>query len=91
MKQTRALALTVAAAVGCSLLAAVPAHAGSAGHRNTALLAGAVGVYGVVKKKPLVAGLGLGVAGYSFARYQETRAKEKKRSKRVYVRKVRRC
>ena len=58
-------AAAVVMAVGLSVIPAGTSFAGSAGKRNTAIGLGAVAAYGVVKKKPLVAGLAGGGAIYS--------------------------
>jgi hypothetical protein len=86
-RSIRIAALAVLAAVGLSLAPAGAAYAGSKGKRNTAIGLGAVAVYGVVKKKPAVAGLAAGGAIYSYMRSREDAKKEKRRS-RVRYRKV---
>jgi hypothetical protein len=88
MKQIRMTAITLLAAIGVSLAAPNVAEAGSKGRRNTAIAAGAVGVYGIVKKKPLLAGVGTGVGIYSYMKSREAAKKERnRRVRRVrYVR-----
>jgi len=91
MKQIRMTAITLLAALGVSLAAPNVAEAGSKGRRNTAIAAGAVGVYGIVKKKPVLAGLGTGVGVYSYMKSREAAKKEKARNRRVRrVRTIRR-
>jgi len=88
MKQIRMTAITLLAAIGVSLAAPTVAEAGSKGRRNTAIAAGAVGIYGIVKKKPLLAGVGTGVGIYSYMKSREAAKKERnRRVRRVrYVR-----
>lgn len=88
-RKIRMTAATVVTAIGLSLVPATMAEAGSRGRRNTAIAAGAVGIYGIVKKKPVVAGLGSGVAVYSYMKSREA-AKKERRRKRVYWRNGRR-
>lgn len=91
MKQIRMAAITLVAAVGVGLAAPTAAHAGSKGRRNTAIVAGAVGIYGIVKKKPVLAGVGTGVGVYSYMKSREAAKKEQARNRRVRrVRYVRR-
>lgn len=91
MKQIRMTAITLLAAIGVSLAAPNVAEAGSKGRRNTAIAAGAVGIYGIVKKKPLLAGVGAGVGIYSYMKSREAAKKERSRNRRVRrVRYVRR-
>jgi len=59
---------------------AVPAEAGSKGRRNTAIGLGAVAVYGIVKKKPLVAGVAGGGAIYSYMSSRKAAKKERQRA-----------
>lgn len=75
------LAVALVSSIGLSLVAAPAAEAGSKGRRNTALALGAVAVYGVVKKKPLVAGLAGGGALYSYTRSRQAASKERQRRK----------
>lgn len=84
----RATAVALLTAIGLSVVPASMAEAGSKGRRNTAIAAGLVGVYGIVKKKPLVAGLGTGVGVYSYMKSREAAKREKRR--RVYWRNGRR-
>lgn len=91
---TRSIRLTawgLLASVVFSLGSAGAAYAGSKGKRNTAIGLGAVAVYGVVKKKPLVAGLAGGGAIYSYMRSRQDAKKERAqrrtrayRTRRVY-------
>ena len=86
-QKLRLTAFALAAAIGLTVTAPLAAEASSKGERNTAIAAGAVGVYGIVKKKPLLAGLGTGVGIYSYMKSRETAKKEKAR--RHTVRRVR--
>jgi len=79
-RSIRITALVLLAAIGLSLFAAEPVMAGSKGKRNTAIGLGAVAVYGIVKKKPLVAGLAGGGAIYSYMRSRQDAKKEKARA-----------
>lgn len=80
-KTIRATALGLLAAIGLTLGATQAAEASSKGRRNTAIAAGAVGIYGLVKKKPILAGAGLGVAGYSYASSLRKRDQERRRAR----------
>src|SRR5262245_22798801 len=75
----RLTAIAVLAATALSVVPATVAEAGSTGKRNTAIGLGAVAVYGIVKKKPLVAGLAGGGAIYSYMRSREDAKKERAR------------
>jgi len=69
MKNTLRLAtVTVAAAVGLMMLTPTAAHASKKGRRNTAIALGAVAAYGLVKKKPAIAGIAGAGAVYSWIR-----------------------
>lgn len=81
MRTVRLAALALAGMLGVGMLAPSAAEAGSKGKRNTALVLGAVGVYGIVKKQPLVAGLGLAGAGYSYASSLRDRDRERRRDR----------
>ena len=89
-------AVALASAIGLSVAAPMTAEAGSKGKRNTAIGLGAVAAYGVVKKKPLVAGLAGGGAIYSYMRSRQDAKKESarrrtsSRGRYVYSRKARR-
>ena len=79
---TRGIRLTataVLAAIGVGLAAPHAAEAGSKGRRNTAIGLGAVAVYGIVKKKPVIAGLAGGGAIYSYVRSRQAAKKERAR------------
>jgi len=80
-KQLRIAALALAGAIGLGILAPTAAHAGSTGRRNTAIALAAVGIYGIAKKNPLVAGLGMGGAAYSYASSLRARDKERRRAR----------
>mgnify|MGYP001359549107 CR=1 FL=1 len=64
----RIAALTLGGAVGLMLMTPTAAHASKQGRRNTALALGAVAAYGLVKKKPAVAGVAGAGAVYSWVR-----------------------
>ena len=71
-QQIRITAAALVAALGLGLLAPAPAEAGRTGRRNTALVLGAVAAYGIIKKKPLIAGAAGAGAIYSFMRSQQS-------------------
>lgn len=77
MKKIRILALGLLASVAASLAPAGVAQASSAGRRNTAIGLGALAVYGVASKKPLVAGLAGGGAVYSYMKSREEAKRER--------------
>jgi hypothetical protein len=83
----RMTAMAVLTSIGVSLFSVGAAEAGSKGKRNTAIGLGAVAVYGIVKKKPLVAGLAGGGAIYS---YMQSRKDAKKERQRAAARRSRR-
>jgi hypothetical protein len=69
MKNTLRMAtMAVAAAVGLLMLSPTAAHASKKGRRNTAIGLGAVAAYGLIKKKPLIAGVAGAGAAYSWIR-----------------------
>jgi hypothetical protein len=79
---TNKIRLTAAAlltAIGLSIVPAGAAYAGSKGKRNTAIGLGAVAVYGIAKKKPLVAGLAGGGAIYSYMQSRKDARRERAR------------
>jgi hypothetical protein len=80
--QTTALALLIS--TGLSAVLPGAAEAGSKGRRNTAIGLGAVAVYGIVKKQPLVAGLAGGGALYSYV--SSRKAARRERNRRRYSR-----
>jgi hypothetical protein len=83
MKQTaRLTALALVSAVGLTTLAPMAALASSKGRRNTAIGLGAVAAYGVVTKKPLVAGLGAAGALYSLSQSGKHNRRRHRRSTR---------
>ena len=90
--RTQSIRLTAAAllsALAVGLVLPVPAHAGKEGRRNTAIGLGAVAAYGVVKKKPVVAGVAGAGAIASYVRSQQSSKKKPKR-KVVHVHHYRR-
>lgn len=72
-------AVLLAAATGTAVLVAPAAQAGETGRRNTAIGLGALAVYGIVKKQPVVAGLAGGGAIYSYMRSRESARRERER------------
>lgn len=86
-KRLRITALAVIGALGLGLMAPTAAHAGSKGRRNTAIALGAVALYGIVKKKPVIAGVGAAGAVYSYISSRNARKKELRRERyRRYAR-----
>jgi hypothetical protein len=81
-KQIRISALAVLGALALAIAAPAPAQAGSKGRRNTAIALGAVALYGIVKKKPVIAGLGAAGAVYSYVSSRNARTKELRRERR---------
>jgi len=81
-KQIRLSALALVGAIGLTLAAPGAAHAGSKGKRNTALALGAVAAYGLVTKKPIVAGAAAAGALYSYS--QSRRDADRERDWRRY-------
>jgi hypothetical protein len=59
-------AIALVGAIGLSLGAPTAAHASKSGKRNTALALGAIAAYGLVKKKPAIAGIAGAGAVYSW-------------------------
>lgn len=78
MRTTRWIAWLLGAAILIGM-SAPAAYAGSKGKRNTALVLGGVAAYGIIKKKPLIAGLAGGGAIYSYMKSREARKKELRR------------
>lgn len=62
----RLAAMAVVAAVGLIALTPTAAHASKKGRRNTAIALGAVAAYGLIKKKPAIAGIAGAGAVYSW-------------------------
>jgi len=82
MKRSIQLTATaLLAAVGVGMASPLAAEAGSKGKRNTAIALGAVGLYGVAKKKPVIAGLGVGGALYSYVHSRRDRRNERRRGR----------
>jgi hypothetical protein len=77
--QIRIAAAALLCAVGLSILAPEAAMASKAGRRNTAIGLGAVAAYGVIKKKPLVAGVAGGAALYSYTRSRQSTKRRPRR------------
>ena len=84
--QIRLTALALLAAIGLAVVPAPEAQASSAGRRNTAIGLGALAVYGVATKKPLVAGLAGGGAVYSYMKSREEAKRERARRAARYRR-----
>jgi len=90
-RRLKLTALAMVSALGLTIGSAGVAEAGSKGRRNTAIGLGAVALYGVVKKKPVVAGLAGGGAIYSYmSSRQKARGERNRRraqqSRRYYSR-----
>lgn len=93
-KRLRIVAFAVLGALGLGFVAPTAAEAGSRGRRNTAIALGAVSLYGIATRKPLIAGLGAGGAIYSYvssrnARRRELRRERRRRYARRYYRSAR--
>jgi hypothetical protein len=80
----RMTAMALVASVTLSVVAPMAAQAGSKGSRNTAIGLGALAVYGVARRKPLIAGLAGGGAVYSYMRSRKQAKRE--RSRRHFAR-----
>ena len=90
-RRLRLTALALVSSLGLMIGSAGVAEAGSKGRRNTAIGLGAVALYGVVKKKPVVAGVAGGGASYSSMSSRQTARGERhrrrsQRSRRYYSR-----
>jgi len=81
-KGIRVLAATMISVIGLGLVAPSAAEAGSKGRRNTAIALGAVALYGIVKKKPVVAGVAGAGALYSYISSRRARSQERDRDRR---------
>ena len=81
-KGLRVLAATMISVVGLGLVAPTAAEAGSKGRRNTAIALGAVALYGIVKKKPVVAGVAGAGALYSYISSRRAASRERDRYRR---------
>lgn len=87
MSQTiRITSLALLGAIGLGLIAPAAAQAGSKGRRNTALLLGAVTAYGIVKKKPAIAGIAGAGAIYSYLQSRKAAKRERDRNRYAYRR-----
>lgn len=80
-KSTGCTAAVLVGAIGLGLLAPIAAEAGSKGRRNTAIALGAVAAYGIVKKKPAVAGIAGAGAIYSYMKSRSARKSEQRRDR----------
>lgn len=89
-QSVRATATGLLVAFGLTLGSAGVAEAGSKGRRNTAIGLGAVAVHGIVKKKPVIAGLAGGGAIYSYMKSREAAKKERNRRRYARYRRYRR-
>lgn len=85
MKSARVISWGLVAATAASLLLPTAAHAGRTGRRNTAIALGAVAAYGVIKKKPLLAGVAGAGAVYSYVRSQQSERRRRRPRRRVYA------
>ena len=77
-KRVRMSALALTGAIGLTLVAPTAAYAGKSGRRNTALALGAIAAYGVIKKKPAIAGLAGAGAIYSYVRSNQSDRKRRR-------------
>lgn len=82
MKQIRMTALALLGVVGLTLAAPTAAHASKKGKRNTAIALGAVAAYGLIKKKPLIAGLAGAGAVYSWIQSNKDGDRDRDRDRR---------
>lgn len=82
----RLTSLALLGAIGVGLIAPAAAQAGSKGRRNTALLLGAVTAYGIVKKKPAIAGVAGAGAIYSYLQSRKAAKRERDRDRYSYRR-----
>lgn len=64
--RAQSLVVVLTAALLTAVLPPSAAHASRQGRRNTALAVGAVGLYGLATKKPLLAAAGLGAGAYLY-------------------------
>lgn len=87
MKTNRLVALSTLAAMTLTSMGALtvtPAHAGPKGKRNLALGLGAVGVYGLVKKKRTLAIAGGVGAALAYRSYRKSAKKSERRRQAWY-------
>lgn len=80
-QKIRLAGLGIAGVLGLTLLAPGAAHAGSKGKRNTALALGAVAAYGLITKKPLIAGAAGAGALYSYTQSRRDAGRERDRDR----------
>lgn len=88
-KSRSCTAAVLAGTIGLGLLAPIAAEAGSKGRRNTAIALGAVAAYGIVKKKPAVAGIAGAGAIYSYMKSRSARKSERRRDRNRRYRRAR--
>jgi len=81
-KQIRMTALALLGALGVTFAAPTAAHASKKGSRNTAIALGAVAAYGLIKKKPLIAGLAGAGAVYSWLQSNKSSDRDRDRDRR---------
>jgi hypothetical protein len=81
-KQIRMTALALLGAIGLTFAAPTAAHASKKGKRNTAIALGAVAAYGLIKKKPLIAGLAGAGAVYSWLQSNKDGDRDRDRDRR---------
>lgn len=77
----RVAAVTLSGAIGLMLMTPTAAHAGKKGRRNTALALGAVAAYGLIKKKPAIAGVAGAGAVYSWVRSNQSDDRNRRRNR----------
>jgi hypothetical protein len=87
-KQIRMTAIALLGAIGVTFAAPTAAHASKKGKRNTALVLGAIAAYGLIKKKPAIAGLAGAGAVYSWIQSNkdddDDRDRRRRRNRRYY-------
>lgn len=81
-KQIRMTALALLGAIGMTFAVPTAAHASKKGKRNTAIALGAVAAYGLIKKKPLIAGLAGAGAVYSWIQSNKDGDRDRDRDRR---------
>jgi hypothetical protein len=82
-KQIRLTSLALVSAVGLGFVAPQAAEAGKEGRRNTALALGAIAAYGIVKKKPAIAGIAGAGAVYSWISSNNVKERRHRRYRRA--------
>jgi len=87
-KQIRLGAVALSGALGLTLLTPGMALAGSKGKQNTALVLGAVTAYGIIKKKPVIAGVAGAGAIYSYMQSRKDASRERARRRNTRYRRA---